>query len=387
MALPVSISGNLEPCGPPMKAPNGAIYQIVAEGTSVEVWKLSDPDSGSWAEQDASNKPSAGAGGAIDFMHACQYEHLLFLAYGVLNGLEHNIVAKHFDTATDAWVSGTQTIYTGGPGDPPATWYPCALVATPNYLYCLHPSDDEKVHGSDYARAMVSYRSLSGTSWTNSSAIGAGDQINYESLWLATTSAEYAVIGYCGRSDNVMRAVAWDRSSFGTSISASGTLEAGASCSQAVSYMSGSENRICARQEQSGGTYAWRILASGTTLTSLATTSIQASPGAGNRGGIARWGSTLWAWYNNSSNNPAYESSTDNGANWSGAQLSDPSNNLTEHPWANAYARKGQLKIGIVYKEGTTQLSYDELTVANPTAPGFASAKTPTRQNKIVVSA
>ena len=84
----------------------------------------------------------------------------------------------------------------------------------------------------------------------------------------------------------------------------------------------------------------------------------------------------------------AYSDSADHGANWSGpTQHSDPSNNLTEHPWANAYCRKGQLRIGIVYKEGTTQLSYDERSIPNVGRPDFAAARTPVRQNKIFVDA
>lgn len=389
MALPQSISGDLEPCAPPMKAPNGAIYQIVADSTSVEVWKLADPDSGSWSEQDAGNKPTAGATGTIDWMLGCQYEHLFFMAYGVLNGSEHDIVQKQFNTATDLWVSGTQTIYSGGPGEIPGGWVPCAVVATPNYLYCAHPSDDEKVHGTPYSRSMASYRDLDGTTWTNSAELGTGAQAAVEINSLAVESSEEAVCFYWN--GTTLWAILWDRSSWGdnTSLVSARTTN---NMVQSVSYMDGSTNRliVATQSSTSSNNDVARITSDGTTIVDVGDGEVASSAesGTGSRGGLARWGTTLYAWVNNSSENPAYADSTDDGATWSApTQHSNPSNNLTEHPWANAYAREGQLRLGIVYKEGSTQLSYDERSITNPTAPGFASARTPVRQNRIFVSA
>lgn len=385
MALPQSISGDHEACGPPMKAPNGAIYLAVTDGSDIEVWKLPDPDSDSWSEQNAAGKPTAGAAGAIDYMHACQYEHLIFVGYPVLNGSEHDITETTFNTATDAWEGSTRTVYSGGPGEPPASYYPCALVATPNYLYCLHPSDDEKVHGTAYERCMVSYRDLDGTTWNNSSEIGSGEQDSKQGTGLAINSSEYAVVF---ESKSSPTAFVWNRSSFGSSVNASIVCDV---CIQAVSYMDGSTNRIIAAYKH--GTTAtvvvWRLTSSGTSMTSVGTTSVGSqATNFIHRPGLCRWGTTLYCWLSNTSYNPAYSDSADHGASWSGpTQFSDPSNNVTEHPWANAYTRNGSLKLGIVYKEGTTQLSYDERTISNPSAPGFASARTPVRQNKIVVSA
>jgi hypothetical protein len=322
-------------------------------------------------------------------MHASQYEHLFFMGYGVSNGSEHDIVQKQFNTATDAWVSGTQTIYSGGPGEPPAAWLPCAVVATPSYLYVAHPSDEEKVHGTPYERCMVSYRLLNAGIWYNSAALGAGSQTDVSVSSLAVDSSHEALLFYWN--GTTLWAILWDRSSWGDNVSmvAARTTD---SMVQSVSYMDGSTNRIivATQSSTSSDNDVRRITSDGATITNVGAGEVASSAesGTGTRGGLARWGTTLYAWVNNSSENPAYADSTDDGATWSApTQHSNPSNNLTEHPWANAYAREGQLRLGIVYKEGTTQLSYDERSITNPTAPGFASARTPVRQNRIFVSA
>lgn len=385
MALPLAVySSNVEPMGPPMKAPNGAIYVAVTDTQVVDIYKCADPDTGSFSVQDAGNNPTGMPSGAMSWSHGCQYEHLIFLPLGILSGSEHNIYLKKFNTATDTWVSGTELIYEGGPGEIPATWRPCYLVATPNYLYCLHPCDSEKVKGIHQTRWMVSYRTLSGTSWTNSTFLDVAGEFPSEEMGLAVNSSENAVVAYMSQASAYVYGVVWNRASFGTP--ATTTFNCSGGIQQCVSYMDGSTNRIIFGVDYSSNARVWRTTSSGTTLTSVAVTTIEGSL-TGSYLGLARWGTTLYAWYMNTSANPAYEDSSDHGATWSGAQHSDPSNNLTEHPWANCYTRKGQLKIGIVYKEGATQLSYDERSITNPSAPGFASAKTPTRQNRIFVSA
>jgi hypothetical protein len=368
-----------------MKAPNGAIYVCAARPAAdydLTMFKCADPDTGSFSEQDSADRPAT-ANISTNWMHCCQYEHLIFAAYGVLDGSEHDIVETTFNTATDQWEGSTRTIYSGGPGDIPGAWYPCALVATPNYLYCLHPSDDEKVHGTAYARCMVSYRDLDGTTWNNSAELNSGNQSDCVPMGLAVNESENAVIFY-ETGGNTMVGRAWDRSSFGTATSGL-TLNGVGQC---VSYMDSSTNRIILVFGASTAVYAKRYTSTGTTVTALGTSeTIETSVLASDRPGLARWGTTLYAWYVNGSDNPAYEDSTDHAVTWSGAQHSNPSNNVTEHPWANAYTRKGQLRIGIVYKEGTTQLSYDERAITNVTAPAFGSARTPVRQNRIFVDA
>jgi hypothetical protein len=371
-----------------MKAPNGAIYVPLAPSETVlDVYKCSDPDSGSFSLVDSANNPSSGTGRFNKWSYGCQYEHLIFVVWSYSVSGEHDIRETTLNTATDLWEGSTRTIYSGGPGEIPSAWLPCYLVATPNYLYCLHPSDSEKVHGTPYARCMVSYRDLDGTTWNNSSEFNSGTGSPVEPVAVVPNSSENAVAISCVN-NTVGDAVVWNRSSLGTPVQ-SNTGHDQEGCAQAVSYMDGSTNRIIVRLETTAGssTKAWRLTSSGTTVTETALTEITTGE-AGERGGLARWGTTLYAWLVNSSNNPAYSDSADHGANWSGpTQHSNPSNNVTEHPWANCYTRKGQLKIGIVYKEGTTQLSYDERSISNVSAPGFASARTPVRQNRIFVDA
>lgn len=387
MALPrVVYSGDAEACGPPMKAPNGKVYVACTSTLAFRVLSSADPTTISFVEQDPTNRPTNPGGvGAIDYMHACQYEHLIFFAYGALNGSEHDILLKVFDTTgPETWVSGNETVYSGGGGQVPTAWLPSALVATPNYLYCLHPSDDEREMGSPYDRCMVSYRNLDGTTWNNSVEIEANEVADVQATSLAVNEDENAVCVYVRIL--TVKGIAWDRSTFGAAVSAVTTVDVPRPMSQAVSYMDGSTNRIIARFDTSGSTRVWRITSTGTTIVNVGASSIEVGVTPG-RGGLARWGETLYGWYQNSSNNPAYEVSVNHGLGWSGAEHSDPSNNLTEHPWANAYCREGQLKIAIVYKEGTTQLSYDERTISNVSAPDFEYARTPVRQNRIYVSA
>jgi hypothetical protein len=395
VALPLVVySGDAEPMGPAFKAPNGAIYQVVVyesgSNTIIAVYKCSDPDTGSFssAGSDSNNDSGASRPGAA-WAHACQYEHFIFIPYVWVSGGEQYVDEYWFNTATDSMTGGggSRRIYSGGPGEPPSAPLPGAMLATPNYLYCLHPSDDEKVHGTAYSRCMVSYRDLDGTTWNNSSELNSGNQNDVDIHGLAVNESENAVVIY--QTTTFLYAVAWNRSSFGTAAT-SGNIAVGEA--QAVSYMDGSTNRIILRVEAPGDntTYARRWTSTGTTVTNVATGEVGSSSesGSGSRGGLARWGTTLYAWLNNNSSNPAYADSTDHGATWGApTQHSNPSNNLTEHPWANAYARNGQLKLGIVYKEGTTQLSYDERSITNVTAPGFASARTPVRQNRIFVDA
>jgi hypothetical protein len=352
-----------------MKAPNGAVYVVVTgASTTYRVYKCADPDSGSFSEQDGSNRWS----GIQSWGIACQYEHLIFMASTEVGTLT-DWRLKTFNTATDSWVSGTQTIYAGGENQQNQ---PVSLVATPNYLYALHMSDQEKVHGTNYYRCMVSYRDLD--------------------VSLAVNESENAVAFYTGTvAVNDLAAKPWDRSSWGTGVTVGGAGEDPTPLRQAVSYMDGSTNRIIARfQADTGGEAGYekvfRITSTGTTATKIGAGEVATASeaGTGTRGGLARWGTTLYAWVNNSSENPAYADSTDHGATWGApTQHSNPSNNLTEHPWANCYTRNGQLKIAIVYKEGTTQLSYDERSITNVTAPAFGSARTPVRQNRIFVDA
>jgi hypothetical protein len=187
MALPTDLPSDAEaPPGPSRPGPfifGGNVYHVTRRAAATDelaVWKASDPEGGSFAEQDGANSPNLGS--AILSLAVRQLGSVLYMLTIVVDGSNNWRIAFHdFDMSDDTWGTTDQLAHSFTDANvnhgTESAFVDLAPVRSGGDLVgcCLDATD--AVHNTDYNRVAF-LRRISGT-WTASTAFATGASDSY----------------------------------------------------------------------------------------------------------------------------------------------------------------------------------------------------------------
>lgn len=202
MALPEVIGGvspvSVGNYGGPFRS-GGSVYHVHgASGSTIDVYKNTNPGTDSWAVQDGSNNPATNT---HTRMWAVQNGTDIYI-YSQQNGGSYPVYVHVFSMSSDTWTSTEGSVTTPSP------------TAGNGYIVAAHRSDgdeivcyggnSDKVHGTDYQRRDIAREEGSG--WTADIDISnsTGDQAHHTQACVAMSGNDRFHVIWNNGSDIVL---------------------------------------------------------------------------------------------------------------------------------------------------------------------------------------